>query len=54
VEAFNVLNRANFNPPTTNNQIFNGDGTPVGPTSGLLDSTSTTSRQIQLALKVIW
>jgi hypothetical protein len=54
VEAFNVLNRANFNPPTANNQVFNADGTTGGLTPGLLDSTSTTSRQIQVALKVIW
>jgi hypothetical protein len=54
VEAFNVLNRANFNPPTANNQVFNGDGSTGGLTPGLLDTTSTTSRQIQVALKVIW
>jgi Carboxypeptidase regulatory-like domain/TonB dependent receptor len=54
VEAFNVLNRTNFNPPTANNQVFNADGTSGGLTPGLLDTTSTTSRQIQVALKVIW
>jgi hypothetical protein len=54
VEAFNVFNRANFSPPTANNQVFNADGTSGGLTPGLLDSTSTTSRQIQVALKVIW
>jgi hypothetical protein len=54
VEAFNVLNHANFNPPTSNSQIFNGDGSTGGLTPGLLDSTATTSRQIQVALKVIW
>jgi hypothetical protein len=54
VEAFNVLNRANFNPPTANNQVFNGDGSTGGLTPGLLDTTATTSRQIQVALKVIW
>jgi hypothetical protein len=54
VEAFNVLNRANFNPPTANNQVFNADGTTGGLVPGLLDSTATTSRQIQVALKVIW
>ncbi|HXM20105.1 MAG TPA: TonB-dependent receptor [Terriglobales bacterium] len=54
VEAFNVLNRANFNPPTANNQVFNADGSTGGLTPGLLDTTSTTSRQIQVALKVIW
>ncbi|MGH9683290.1 MAG: TonB-dependent receptor [Candidatus Acidiferrales bacterium] len=54
VEAFNVFNHTNFNPPTANDMLFNGDGTPVGSTAGQLDSTSTTSRQIQLAVKVIW
>jgi hypothetical protein len=53
VEAFNVLNRANFNPPTANNQVFDGSGNAVG-SAGLIDTTSTTSRQIQVALKVIW
>ena len=54
VEAFNVLNRTNFNPPTANNQVFNADGSTGGLVPGLLDSTATTSRQIQVALKVIW
>jgi len=54
VEAFNVFNRANFNPPTSNSQVFNGDGSTGGLTPGVLDTTSTTSRQIQVALKVIW
>jgi hypothetical protein len=54
VEAFNVLNRTNFNPPTANNQLFNGDGTTGGLTPGLLNATATTSRQIQVTLKVIW
>jgi hypothetical protein len=53
VEMFNVLNHANFNPPTNNITIFDGSGVPV-PGAGLIDSTSTTSRQIQFALKLIW
>jgi len=53
MEVFNILNHTNFNPPTSNSQIFNGDGTPVG-SAGLLDSTATTSRQVQFAVKVIW
>ena len=48
-EFFNLLNRANFNFP--NPVTF----TPaVSPTAGLITSTSTTSRQIQLSLKLIW
>ncbi len=53
-EVFNILNHANFNPPTSNNQVFNGDGSTGGLVPGLLDSTSTTSRQVQFAVKVIW
>jgi hypothetical protein len=54
MEVFNILNHANFNPPTANLQIFNGDGSTGGLTPGLLDSTATTSRQVQFAVKVIW
>ena len=54
MEIFNILNHTNFNPPTTNNQVFNGDGSTGGLTPGLLDTTATTSRQIQFALKVVW
>jgi hypothetical protein len=54
MEIFNILNHANFNPPTSNNQVFNTDGSTGGLTPGLLDTTATTSRQIQFAIKVIW
>src|ERR1700687_2818715 len=54
MEIFNILNHSNFNPPTSNSQIFNGDGSTTGLTPGLLDATATTSRQVQFALKVIW
>ena len=49
-EFFNLLNRANFNTP--NLVTF----TPAGlsPTAGVITSTSTTSRQVQLALKLLW
>ncbi len=49
-EVFNVLNRANFNTP--NAVVFTPSG--VSPTAGLITSTSTTSRQIQLGLKLLW
>jgi len=52
-EFFNILNRPNFSPPTSNNIIFDGDGNRVG-NAGVVDSTSTTSRQVQFALKVVW
>ena len=54
-EAFNVLNRANFQvPPLVNGtDIFDSTGT-ANSTAGVLTSTTTTSRQIQLGIKVIW
>jgi hypothetical protein len=48
VEGFNLLNRANFGLPDPN--LFNADGTRRGA-AGLITSTSTTSRQIQLGAK---
>jgi hypothetical protein len=53
MEVFNLLNHTNFNPPTSNSQVFDGSGNSVG-SAGLLDTTATTSRQIQFAVKVIW
>jgi hypothetical protein len=50
-EVFNIFNRANFNPPLVNNIVFNQDGSPNGSP---LDSTATTSRQVQFALKIIF
>jgi hypothetical protein len=52
-EFFNILNRANFDAPVANNAIFDSSGAAVS-TAGLITSTSTTAREIQLALKVIW
>jgi len=51
-EIFNILNHANFAPPTTpdNTDIFDGTGAIGAP--GLLSRTTTTAREIQLALKV--
>ncbi|MHB1936744.1 MAG: outer membrane beta-barrel protein [Acidobacteriaceae bacterium] len=52
-EIFNSLNRVNFNPPLVNNTLFNQDGS-VNSAAGTLDSTSTTSREIQFAAKLIF
>jgi hypothetical protein len=52
-EFFNILNRANFASPTDNLNVFDQNGNPVS-SAGLITSTQTTSRQIQLALKVNW
>ena len=49
-ELFNLLNRANFNTP--NAIVFTPTG--VSPTAGVITSTSTTSRQIQFGLKLLW
>jgi hypothetical protein len=49
-EFFNVLNRPNFNTP--NAVVFTPTG--VSPTAGIITSTSTTSRQIQFGLKLLW
>jgi outer membrane receptor protein involved in Fe transport len=54
-EFFNILNRANFAVPVTpdHTDIFNSAGAPTG-VAGLLTSTTTDARQIQLALKLVW
>ena len=52
-EFFNVFNRANFASPTDNRIVFDPTGNPTSG-AGLITSTQTPSRQIQLALKVIW
>jgi hypothetical protein len=49
-ELFNLLNRANFNTP--NAVTFTPSG--VSPTAGAITSTSTTSRQVQFGLKLLW
>jgi hypothetical protein len=49
-ELFNLLNRANFNQP--NAIVFTPSG--VSPTAGAITSTSTTSRQVQFGLKLLW
>jgi hypothetical protein len=54
-EFFNILNRANFAVPITpdNTDIFDSTGSPTG-VAGLLTSTTTTAREIQFALKLVW
>jgi len=49
-EIFNLLNRANFNMP--NEVVFTPSG--VSPTAGVITSTTTTSRQVQFGLKLLW
>lgn len=49
-EIFNPLNRANFNTP--NLIVFTPSG--LSGTAGAITSTSTTARQVQFALKLLW
>jgi len=49
-EIFNLLNRANFNTP--NLIVFTPSG--VSGTAGAITSTSTTSRQVQFGIKLLW
>jgi hypothetical protein len=58
-EFFNVLNHPNLAGPNflndANNSVaFDGSGTPVPGSAGVLGSTSTASRQIQFGLKIIF
>jgi len=52
-EAFNLANRANFEPPLPNNMLYNSKGASLA-SGGIITSTATTSRQIQLALRLVW
>jgi hypothetical protein len=56
-EIFNLFDRANFAMPG-NLEVFAGVnpyGTGrVNPSSGIITNTTTTSRQIQLALKILF
>ncbi|MBB5343711.1 TonB-dependent receptor [Tunturibacter empetritectus] len=50
-EIFNLMNHADFAAPTDHFQIYDGSGNGV-PSAGLIDQTTLTSRQIQLAVKL--
>jgi hypothetical protein len=58
LEIFNLLNQTNFNTPNLITHVLQAPPNatfPVqSPTGGQVTSTSTTSRQIQLALKLLW
>lgn len=51
-EIFNILNHANFGTP--NPVVFTSASATPAPTAGVITSTSTTSRQIQFGLKVLF
>jgi Carboxypeptidase regulatory-like domain len=51
-ESFNLLNRANLNDP--NPVVFTAATGGPSPTAGVITNTSTTSRQLQFGLKLLW
>jgi hypothetical protein len=51
-EFFNILNTANFSTP--NPVVFTAAGTATSPTAGVITATASTSRQIQLGLKLLF
>jgi len=53
-EVFNIFNHANFNSPTDHNVIFDATGALADSNVGQTSHTATTSRQMQLALKLVW
>lgn len=51
-ELFNILNHTNFGTPNT--VVFTSATSGPSPTAGVITSTSTTSRQVQFGLKLLW
>ncbi|HKT24523.1 MAG TPA: carboxypeptidase-like regulatory domain-containing protein [Terriglobales bacterium] len=51
-ELFNVLNHTNFATPNT--VVFSSASSSPSPTAGVITATSTSSRQIQLGLKLLF
>ena len=53
-EIFNILDRANFNTPNLILATLSGTTPVANPAAGAVTCTSTTSRQIQFGLKLLW
>jgi hypothetical protein len=51
-EIFNLFNHTNFNSP--NPVVYTSATGGPSPTAGVITATSTTSRQIQFGLKLLW
>jgi hypothetical protein len=51
-EFFNIFNRTNLNNP--NPVVFTSANSGPSPTAGVITSTTTSSRQIQFGLKLLW
>jgi hypothetical protein len=54
IEAFNILNRANFGPPSLTAFAGTADNEAPLPTFGRITSTVTSSRQIQLGARLVF
>jgi hypothetical protein len=52
-EFFNIFNRPNFSAPLENKYVFDSQGNPLA-SGGLIESTQSGPRNIQLAVRVIW
>jgi hypothetical protein len=51
-EFFNILNHTNFGTPNT--VVYSSASTIPSPTAGVITTTSTTSRQLQFGLKLLF
>jgi len=51
-ELFNLFNHTNFNTP--NPVVYAAAAGAPSPTAGVITSTSTSSRQVQFGLKLLW
>jgi hypothetical protein len=51
-EFFNLINHTNFNTP--NPVVYAAATGGPSPTAGVITSTATTSREVQLGLKLLW
>ncbi len=51
-EFFNLFNHTNFNTP--NPVVFTAATGAASPTAGVITATSTSSRQIQFGLKLLF
>jgi hypothetical protein len=52
-EFFNILNHPSFQSPLDSNAPFNNDGTSIGG-AGALAATTTSPREIQFGIKIVW
>ena len=53
-EFFNILNRSNYGPPNTTVFSSRRARLAISPSAGLITTTATFPRQIQLGLKLIF